>query len=136
MRRPFRPRKQPRIPTCRCAGACCWSRIEGLTVEVNALIEQAAGTCRLCDASEVRVSLTEAERASMEGAQSNVRAIRRLAPNYIVQDGVIRRTALSQILNEIQRLSRETGLVANVFHAGDGNLHPLVWYDGRIAGQE
>jgi glycolate oxidase len=61
----------------------------------------------------------------------------RISPNYIVQDGVIPRTALPQVMSEITRLSRETGLrVANVFHAGDGNLHPLVLYDRHVAGQE
>jgi glycolate oxidase len=61
----------------------------------------------------------------------------RISPNYIVQDGVIPRTSLPQILSEIKQLSAETGLrVANVFHAGDGNLHPLVLYDRRIPGQE
>ena len=60
-----------------------------------------------------------------------------ISPNYIVQDGVIPRTALPQTLREIRRLSDECGLrVANVFHAGDGNLHPLVLYDGRIPGQQ
>jgi glycolate oxidase len=54
-----------------------------------------------------------------------------------VQDGVIPRTALPQVMSEIERLSKENGLrVANVFHAGDGNLHPLVLYDRGIAGQE
>src|SRR5207302_2897478 len=61
----------------------------------------------------------------------------RLAPSYIVQDGVIPRTALPKVMSEIERMSAEAGIrVANVFHAGDGNLHPLVLYDGRIPGQE
>ena len=61
----------------------------------------------------------------------------RISPNYIVQDGVIPRTALPEVMSEIERLSSQAGLrVANVFHAGDGNLHPLVLYDARIAGQE
>jgi glycolate oxidase len=61
----------------------------------------------------------------------------RISPNYIVQDGVIPRTALPQVMSEIDRLSKEAGVrVANVFHAGDGNLHPLVLYDRRVAGQE
>jgi len=60
-----------------------------------------------------------------------------LSPNYIVQDGVIPRTALPRVMSEIERLSQEAGVrVANVFHAGDGNLHPLVLYDRRIPGQE
>jgi glycolate oxidase len=61
----------------------------------------------------------------------------RISPNYIVQDGVIPRTALPHLLTEIDRLSVAAGLrVANVFHAGDGNLHPLVLYDRSVEGQE
>ena len=72
-----------------------------------------------------------------KGRKAAFAAMGRISPNYIVQDGVVPRTALPQVMNEIARLSRESGLrVANVFHAGDGNLHPLVLYDRRIAGQE
>jgi glycolate oxidase len=61
----------------------------------------------------------------------------RISPNYIVQDGVIPRTALPRVLSEIDRMATAVGLrVANVFHAGDGNLHPLVLYDRSIDGQE
>jgi glycolate dehydrogenase FAD-linked subunit len=59
-----------------------------------------------------------------------------VSPNYYVQDGVVPRTKLPQVLRRIDELSREHGLrVGNVFHAGDGNLHPLVLYDGRVEGQ-
>jgi glycolate oxidase len=61
----------------------------------------------------------------------------RISPDYIVQDGVIPRTALPAVLREIEELSQQYGLrVANVFHAGDGNLHPLVCYDHRDEGAE
>ena len=57
----------------------------------------------------------------------------RISPNYYVQDSVIPRTRLPQVLRRIEELSAEYGLrVANVFHAGDGNLHPLVCYDGEV----
>jgi glycolate oxidase len=81
---------------------------------------------------------SEAERALVwKGRKSAFAAMGRISPNYIVQDGVIPRTALPQVMSEIERLSQEIGLrVANVFHAGDGNLHPLVLYDRRIPGQE
>lgn len=63
-------------------------------------------------------------------------AIGRISPDYLVQDGVIPRTKLTEVLRRIAQLSGEYGLrVANVFHAGDGNLHPLVCYDARISGQ-
>ena len=60
----------------------------------------------------------------------------RLSPDYIVQDGVVPRSRLGEALAIIERLSRKHELrVANVFHAGDGNLHPLILYDGRVAGE-
>ena len=60
----------------------------------------------------------------------------RIAPNYYVQDGVIPRTRLTEVLGRIEELAEEYGLrVANVFHAGDGNLHPLVCYDGAREGE-
>src|SRR5260370_14458960 len=72
-----------------------------------------------------------------KGRKGAFAAMGRISPNYIVQDGVIPRTALPRVMSEIDRLSKEAGVrVANVFHAGDGNLHPLVLYDRRIAGQE
>jgi glycolate oxidase len=60
----------------------------------------------------------------------------RVSPNYYVQDGVIPRTKLPEVLDRIRALERRSGLrIGNVFHAGDGNLHPLVCYDERVAGQ-
>jgi glycolate oxidase len=60
----------------------------------------------------------------------------RISPNYYVQDGVIPRTALPQVLRRIADIAQERGVrVANVFHAGDGNLHPLVLYDGAVEGE-
>ena len=60
----------------------------------------------------------------------------RISPNYFVQDGVIPRTKLPEVLERLDELSEEYGMqVANVFHAGDGNLHPLVCYDGRERGR-
>ena len=79
---------------------------------------------------------SEAERAAVwKGRKAAFAAMGRISPNYIVQDGVIPRTALPEVLREIARAEREAGLrVANVFHAGDGNLHPLVLYDRRDRG--
>jgi glycolate oxidase len=72
-----------------------------------------------------------------KGRKAAFAAMGRISPNYIVQDGVIPRTKLPEVMQEIERLSGEAGLrVANVFHAGDGNLHPLVLYDRTIPGQE
>jgi glycolate oxidase len=84
------------------------------------------------------ITITEdaAERALVwRGRKSAFSAVGWLAPDYLVQDGVVPRTRLGEALAEIRRLSEEAGLrVANVFHAGDGNLHPLILFDGREDG--
>ena len=112
--------------------------LDGPTAEVEALMQQVGEICRRCGAAEIREAQTEAERALVwKGRKSAFAAVGRISPNYIVQDGVIPRTALPRIMTEIERLSTQAGIrVANVFHAGDGNLHPLVLYDRRIEGQE
>jgi glycolate oxidase len=88
-------------------------------------------------AYEVRVAQNEEERAMIwKGRKGAFSSVGRLSPDYVVQDGVVPRTKLGHALGEIDRLSREYGLrVANVFHAGDGNLHPLILYDGRKPGE-
>ena len=70
-----------------------------------------------------------------KGRKSAFSAVGWLSPDYIVQDGVVPRTRLGEALAEIDRMSQETGIrVANVFHAGDGNLHPLILFDGNVPG--
>jgi glycolate oxidase len=87
-------------------------------------------------AEEMRTTADPAERALIwKGRKSAFSAVGWLSPDYIVQDGVVPRTRLREALREIDRLSAERDIrVANVFHAGDGNLHPLILYDGREAG--
>ena len=84
----------------------------------------------------IRVAADEAERAKIwKGRKGAFSSVGRLSPDYVVQDGVVPRGRLGEALAEIDRLSAEYGLdIANVFHAGDGNLHPLILYDGRVAG--
>ncbi len=79
-----------------------------------------------------------AERELMwKGRKSAFAAVGRIARNYLVQDGVIPRSAIARVLQEIAQLGQHYGLrVANVFHAGDGNLHPLVLFDGRDPAEE
>lgn len=122
-------------PDC---GGLLLVELDGPLAEVEALVTQVDEICRSNGAWEIRVAQSEAERALVwKGRKAAFAAVGRISPNYIVQDGVIPRTALPQVMGEIARLSRESGLrVANVFHAGDGNLHPLVLYDRRIRGQE
>jgi glycolate oxidase len=87
-------------------------------------------------AYEVRIAKDDAERMRIwKGRKSAFSAVGRLSPDYIVQDGVVPRSRLSEALRRIQALSAESGIrIANVFHAGDGNLHPLILFDGRQSG--
>ena len=112
--------------------------LDGPCSEVDALMREVRAICRNNGAWEVRVAQSDQERALVwKGRKAAFAAVGRISPNYIVQDGVIPRTALPHLLTEIDRMASAEGLrVANVFHAGDGNLHPLVLYDRSIAGQE
>ncbi len=85
---------------------------------------------------EIRVAQDAEERMKIwKGRKGAFSAVGRLSPDYVVQDGVVPRGHLGEALAEIDRLSQEYGLdVANVFHAGDGNLHPLILYNGREEG--
>src|SRR6185312_455439 len=87
-------------------------------------------------AFEQRVATDPADRALIwKGRKSAFAAVGRISPDYIVQDGVIPRTALPEVLKAIADLSGTSGVrVANVFHAGDGNLHPRVLFDGAVEG--
>jgi glycolate oxidase len=122
-------------PDC---GALLLVELDGPGAEVEALMTDVNEICREHGAGEIRVAQSDAERALVwKGRKAAFAAMGRISPNYIVQDGVIPRTALPRVMSEISRLSAEAGVrVANVFHAGDGNLHPLVLFDRRIAGQE
>jgi len=122
-------------PAC---GGLLLVELDGPQAEVDLLMSQVRTLCMKQGSWEVRVAHTEAERAAIwKGRRAAFAAMGRISPNYIVQDGVIPRTALPQVMDEIARMSKEVGLrVANVFHAGDGNLHPLVLYDRKIEGQE
>ena len=119
-------------------GAALLMDVDGCTAEAEHTSAVAVGIAKRTGALEVRVPKNDDERMLMwKGRKSAFAAMGRLAPNYIVQDGVIPRKDIARVLAEIARLSEERGLrVANVFHAGDGNLHPLVLYDARVSGQE
>jgi glycolate oxidase len=94
--------------------------------------------CTRLGAFEIRAAKDAAERAAIwTGRKSAFAAVGRISPAYIVQDGVVPRTALPQVLDRISELSAATGIrVANVFHAGDGNLHPLVLFDDAVPGEQ
>src|SRR5436305_7384828 len=100
-------------------------------------MERVEEICRRNGATSLHIARNDEERLLMwKGRKSAFAAAGRLSPNYYVQDGVIPRTALPRVLEEIEALAGRYGLrVANVFHAGDGNLHPLVLYDAAVPGQ-
>ena len=119
------------------AGAVLVVELDGPAGEVAAQFEQVVEFCRGAGAFEIRIAADDAERAMFwKGRKSAFAAVGRISPDYIVQDGVIPRTALPPVLRRIGQLAAERGLrVANVFHAGDGNLHPLVLFDDAVAGE-
>lgn len=119
------------------AGALLLVELDGPAIEVNDLTAEVRAICERTGAWELRAAQSDEERALMwKGRKAAFAAMGRISPDYIVQDGVIPRTALPQVLAEIDQMSEAYGLrVANVFHAGDGNLHPLVLFDRTIPGQ-
>ena len=120
------------------AGAILLIELDGPRAEVAQQFAQIEAICKKAGVIEYRLARTDDERARMwKGRKAAFAAMGRISPNYIVQDGVLPRTALPEVLREIEALSTQYGLrVANVFHAGDGNLHPLVLYDQRNEGAE
>ncbi|POM24368.1 putative FAD-linked oxidoreductase [Actinomadura rubteroloni] len=118
------------------AGAVLIVELDGPDGEVAHQFDQVERLCRDAGAFEVRVAADDAERALIwTGRKSAFAAVGRISPAYLVQDGVIPRTALPGVLARIDALSAASGVrVANVFHAGDGNLHPLVLFDDAEEG--
>jgi glycolate oxidase len=119
-------------------GAVILMDVDGPLAEVEHTSAQAIEMARAAGAIEIRRPKDEDERAMLwKGRRSAFAAVGRISPNYVVQDGVIPRSAIAEVLGDIEALAKESGLrIANVFHAGDGNLHPLVLYDVKIPGQE
>jgi glycolate oxidase len=118
-------------------GAVLIVELDGPLAQVEEDLARVEELCRAHGAVEVRVASDPADRAAVwRGRKAAFAAMGRVSPNYYVQDGVVPRTKLPQVLRRIDELSQEHGLrVGNVFHAGDGNLHPLVLYDGRVDGE-
>ncbi len=118
------------------AGAVLVIELDGASTEVEQEYADVERLCHENGAFEQRLATDPAERALIwKGRKSAFAAVGRISPDYIVQDGVIPRTALPEVLKAIAELSGDSGVrVANVFHAGDGNLHPLVLFDDSIKG--
>ncbi len=119
------------------AAAILLCELDGAAADVAAQSNQVQRLMRMQHATSVRVSRDDAERERMWlGRKAAFPAVGRLAPDYYCMDGTIPRSRLGEVLRAIARLSAEYGLgVANVFHAGDGNLHPLILYDANAPGQ-
>jgi glycolate oxidase len=115
------------------AGAVLIMEVDGLEAGLDADAEQITEIARKNRAREVRRANTEAERLLLWKARKNAfGAVGRLAPSYCTQDGVVPRTKLPHILREIHRIGDKYQLrICNVFHAGDGNIHPITLFDER-----
>jgi len=119
------------------AGAILIVEIDGLEVGLDERAAAAIELMRSCGVSDAKLARDEAERALLWKARKRAfGAVGRLAPNYATQDGVVPRTRLPDILRVINAVSERHSLaIGNVFHAGDGNIHPIVLYDERVPDQ-
>jgi glycolate dehydrogenase FAD-linked subunit len=120
------------------AAAALLIELDGLAVGMEAQAERIVAACRDSGAREVRTAADEAERQLLwKGRKSAFGAYGRVSPAYMVMDGVIPRTRLPYVLGRVNEIVAAHGLrVGNVFHAGDGNLHPNILYDPRKPGEE
>ncbi|MEM8685753.1 MAG: FAD-linked oxidase C-terminal domain-containing protein [Pseudomonadota bacterium] len=111
--------------------------LDGPEAEVDHLIDRVSQIAEKNNSVSMRVSTTEAERASFwAGRKAAFPAVGRISPDYYCMDGTIPRHQLPKVLGRMNELSQHYGLrVANVFHAGDGNLHPLILYDANVPGE-
>jgi glycolate oxidase len=119
------------------AGALLIVELEGEALEVEADFAVLLEVLSQSGAYQVRPAASDAERMLIwKGRKSAFSAVGRLTPQYIVQDGVVPRSNLGAALARISELSQQYGIpVANVFHAGDGNLHPLIFYNAKTPGE-
>jgi glycolate oxidase len=120
------------------AAAVLIVELDGVSEQVEDDAAEIERICGTCGAFEIRVASSDEERALLwKGRKSAFAAMGRIATDYYVQDGVVPRTRLAEVLRRIEDLSEQHGLrVGNVFHAGDGNLHPLVLYDSEAGETE
>jgi glycolate dehydrogenase FAD-linked subunit len=118
------------------AAAVLLVELDGLTAGVDAGVEQVREVGLAHGARTVRVAADDIERALLwKGRKSAFGAVARLAPNYYLHDTVVPRTRLCEVLNHVYAIAERHDLgVMNVFHAGDGNLHPLLLFDAREPG--
>ena len=119
------------------AGAVLLVEVDGLTESVEEEAAEIEAVCQRYSPIEIRTATDAAERERLwAGRKGVLGALGRLAPNYYLVDGTIPRTKLVEVLSRIQEISKEKGLpIANLLHAGDGNLHPSVLFDERKPGE-
>jgi len=112
--------------------------VDGLKDDLEAQVQAIENLCKAHGAREVRVAKDEAERALLwAGRRGAFGAVARITPSYLVCDGTVPRTALPKVLRKVAEVSKKYNLmIPNVFHAGDGNLHPLILFDWRDADQK
>ena len=124
----------PNFPKC---DAVLIVELDGPSSEVDELFAVVEAICRKCGAMTIEIAHDQAQRERIwKGRKAAFAAMGRVSPNYYVQDGVVPRTRLPEVLRRIRDLETRSGLrIGNVFHAGDGNLHPLICYDEAIPGQ-
>ncbi|WP_448682197.1 glycolate oxidase subunit GlcD [Pseudomonas nicosulfuronedens] len=119
------------------AAAILLCELDGVEADVQDDCERVDGVLRGAGATDVRLACDEAERARFWAGRKNAfPAVGRISPDYYCMDGTIPRRELPRVLHGIAELSEEFGLrVANVFHAGDGNMHPLILFDANVPGE-
>jgi glycolate oxidase len=118
------------------AAAVLLIEVEGLREAVEEQVEQIREACLLCGAREFRLARTAEERDLLwKGRKNAFGAVGRVSPTYYVQDGVVPRTKIAPTLRFIGEVARKRGLtISNIFHAGDGNMHPIILFNPRIPG--
>ncbi len=118
------------------AAAVLLIELEGLREAVEEQVEQVRDVCRLCNAREFRVARTAEERDLLwKGRKNAFGAVGRVSPTYYVQDGVVPRTQIAPTLRFIRSVAEQYGLtISNIFHAGDGNMHPIIPFNPRKPG--
>ncbi len=118
------------------AGAVLLVEVDGLREEVEEETEEIANVCRTYEPMEILTATSSEERERLWAARKGViGALGWLAPNYYLVDGTVPRTKLMEVLGEVEKVAEESGLpIANLLHAGDGNLHPLILFDERKPG--
>jgi len=119
------------------AAAVLLIELEGLKEGVEEQAAEIEDACRCCRAREVRVARSAAERELLwKGRKNAFGAVGRVSPSYYAQDGVVPRTKIAPTLRKIKQMSEKYGLtISNIFHAGDGNMHPIILFDPHKPGE-